>query len=732
MIRDFFHKVWEHLFLLIKCPFIALSATISNSNKLFEWLHGLEAFRNKNEKSKKKLVLVEHSERYSDLKRFIYTSNGLKPLHPVGCLNPATVKKHACLPSDLHMSAVEVIQLYTALKRVCPQHVESLDPESSTLLEIKPSQSLFSTRTSVRKYETELKSVLLSFILNEKPKKLIDNQLAVSFQPNEHYPKTIYYHIKQKTEKLSKSPLIQSFLDLVTELVECNLLPCIVFTNNRLLCENFAKKLTAHLNSESDLSLSNEQPNENTTINEIMSELSEEHREMFDVGVGWHHSGLSANLKAITEALFRLGKIKIVFATATLALGVHMPCKTVVFLDDSIYLDSFQYRQAAGRAGRRGFDQHGNVVFFNVPLVKVKRLVGSFIPEIRPHFPLSTSFALKFFDNQFQRKSPHNLTVDCLLNKSFWNYTYKSKVSQVHYDAVFSLNFLVDMRLINENGKFSLFSTLLERLHYHEPSNFVLYYLLINGNFHKIVDSSPKLSDESLIEIYMIIICHLFNPQPKRKKSSTLPGFPKQIREKIDEYNEFVLHNYTSFFMHLSERLKADCKSDLNALPLSGISFSRSHKNLENKFVNKFLDKRTFEYNMVSPFAALSGIQDCNLLGARNDLFLNCLSILHIDAKILPVFTTVPNLSNYALKFLTSDDFYSNDLEEILNDGILIGDLINLLKDFNISLKSIHYCLATIAPFDDKVKVLFEKISDKFGDKFDEIYAKTSKLDFIF
>ena len=28
-----------------------------------------------------------------------------------------------------------------------------------------------------------------------------------------------------------------------------------------------------------------------------------------------------------------------------------MPCKSVVFMDDAIYLDSFQYRQAAGRAG---------------------------------------------------------------------------------------------------------------------------------------------------------------------------------------------------------------------------------------------------------------------------------------------------------------------------------------------------------------------------------------------
>ena len=32
-------------------------------------------------------------------------------------------------------------------------------------------------------------------------------------------------------------------------------------------------------------------------------------------------------------------------ATGTLALGIHMPCKTVVFAGDSLYLNSVQYRQ---------------------------------------------------------------------------------------------------------------------------------------------------------------------------------------------------------------------------------------------------------------------------------------------------------------------------------------------------------------------------------------------------
>lgn len=93
--------------------------------------------------------------------------------------------------------------------------------------------------------------------------------------------------------------------------------------------------------------------------------------------------------------------------------------------------------------GRRGYDTIGNVIFFDIPFSKVKRLVGSYLPEIRPHFPLSITFCLQLFDLGFRKRNALNMSVDCVLKKSFWNYKYSSRVSQVHYDAIFSLNFLM-------------------------------------------------------------------------------------------------------------------------------------------------------------------------------------------------------------------------------------------------------------------------------------------------
>lgn len=329
------------------------------------------------------------------------------------------------------------------------------------------------------------------------------------------------------------------------------------------------------------------------------------------------------------------------------------------------------------------------------------------------------------FDLAFKSERKFNLSVDCVLNKSFWNFKNSSKLSQVHYHAVFGLNFLMDLQLLNSSGKFSMFTKMIERIGYHEPANFALYHLFINGVFHELVNID---SDDDLLAstIVMNVICHLFNPQPKRNKGFNLPDLPSYVLDNIKSYNNFVLKSFTSFFISLCKKLKETTKKDINVLPLSGISFS---KETSSYWVN-FMTKWIYKYSLASPFAALSGILDENVLDVSNELYLNCLSLIHIDSKILPLMN-VPGsdcLSNYALYFYNSDAPLADVVSKLLESGICFGDLINLLKDFKLTLASIKFCLKDISPDNDKVFKIFELISNRFKLKFESLINNLSEI----
>lgn len=84
-----------------------------------------------------------------------------------------------------------------------------------------------------------------------------------------------------------------------------------------------------------------------------------------------HHGDLLPIAKEMVEILFSEGLIKVLFATETFSTGINMPTKTVVFMSLKKHdgkqlrlLNSSEYTQMSGRAGRRGLDDKGNVVIY--------------------------------------------------------------------------------------------------------------------------------------------------------------------------------------------------------------------------------------------------------------------------------------------------------------------------------------------------------------------------------
>ena len=87
------------------------------------------------------------------------------------------------------------------------------------------------------------------------------------------------------------------------------------------------------------------------------------------IGVAMHHAGILPGLKRLIESLFERGFCKVVFATETMSLGIHMPARAVVLQGLTKRTDRGfrslthnELTQMAGRAGRRGIDPEGQCV----------------------------------------------------------------------------------------------------------------------------------------------------------------------------------------------------------------------------------------------------------------------------------------------------------------------------------------------------------------------------------
>ena len=86
-------------------------------------------------------------------------------------------------------------------------------------------------------------------------------------------------------------------------------------------------------------------------------------------GIGVHHAGLLPKYRILVESLTQKGLLKLICGTDTLGVGINVPIRTVVFTqlwkydgEKSAILSVRDFRQVAGRAGRRGFDDVGYVI----------------------------------------------------------------------------------------------------------------------------------------------------------------------------------------------------------------------------------------------------------------------------------------------------------------------------------------------------------------------------------
>ncbi len=270
---------------------------------------------------------------------------------------------------------------------------------------------------------------------------------------------------KPKRPKGSQPP---GHLELVKYMRKNDHLPCLFFSFSRKKCETQAIETAFNMNFY-------EEPPEEI-FNIIDKHLSDPEIEDMDSikslrqslikGVAFHHAGMLPAGKQAVEEAFALNLVKVLYATETFAVGINYPARTVAF--DGLkkydgthfrYVDSKEYFQMAGRAGRRGMDESGTVITivdkWSDDMIDIARLTKEDKIPIFSQFKLSYNTVLNLIDKHSKNE------IKQILERSFESYRKKRSGIRVNvwtswYNRVRTLEKLgfVDGIHLTSKGRF--------------------------------------------------------------------------------------------------------------------------------------------------------------------------------------------------------------------------------------------------------------------------------------
>jgi len=248
---------------------------------------------------------------------------------------------------------------------------------------------------------------------------------------------------------------LQSFThtlnECVKELTTRSLVPALFFVFSRKECERYAEQLTETLLDSSEAAAVKHILHFHLhRYNDTLEHLPQYHQiaRLLERGIAFHHSGVLPLLKEVIELLFSRGFIKVLFCTETFAVGLNMPARTVVFLDLKKPADgngfrplrADEYIQMAGRAGRRGKDTQGLVMYLPArqPLESEELrgcLTGSLVP-LESRLQFHYDFILKaLLVSQTQTQKHTQPLWETLVHASYWEQQRKAAVQRAEADC---------------------------------------------------------------------------------------------------------------------------------------------------------------------------------------------------------------------------------------------------------------------------------------------------------
>lgn len=591
-------EVWEHILALIECPFLALSATIGNPEEFRDWLNS----------NRGDVELVVHKERPIALEYQVYRPNteislteelasdsnddgdaskaGLVEVHPCAVLNAQRIDAREIENMPL-FSSQQCLALFDAAQIVANRH-----QEVNLFADLQPSQALkpigLLTQLEFSNYRRALKKRLELLANNpDHHARLLEIFGVLRSEVDDAYNQisTKYTNIEFDSEKY----LLDHFVDLCMQLKHHNQLPSIMFHFDRFLIDQMLEKLVDYL-KETNQHMWNSEVDRTaalTSISGIERDITGNVSELFvdalKLGIAVHYSAMHGDYLKEVERLFRSRAIPVLIATGTLALGVHMPCRTVAIIGKSIYLTTSLFNQCSGRAGRRNFDTKGKVVLYGISQVNMNRLMTGANPRINGSMGLSPSFIMRLMllynatvNSDRGREFENQVLNDCMrvLKQPLFSLGHLiDDVNQVKHYFRFLLEMMAREKYFDPQCNPMDWTNLVAGMFYQEPMNFVVTRMLRDGVFHRIMNQN-ELPYSTRLEQMMSILSYMYGRRTVSEDNDTcnvLADMPEHAKQSNERHNKLVLSVMSAYVRCFAQSFPdhvQDC-----VLPLSGIAF---------------------------------------------------------------------------------------------------------------------------------------------------------------
>ena len=443
----------------------------------------------------------------------------------------------------------------------------------------------------------------------------------------------------------SINKLMNPFVDFLNK---NEFLPCLFFIFSRAKCEKYCKMIQKHLITTEESCLVDKIFNSKLSKYKHLYQQTPQYNELYSLlkkGIAYHHSGVIPVLKEIVEILFEQGLVKILFCTETFAVGINAPTKTAIFTRLSKFsnggmrfLQTDEYLQMAGRAGRRGLDKIGRVIILPVDELVEEKVLQKMIvgksPCVTSKFYYTYQFLLKLIDNKdidlndFIQTSLYN--IDTIKNINSYTYVLEqlnnTTLENISEDIIKSLDKYYSNKVIIDDP-----------------------YIKIKGNkLNKMRAEMKKI--ESISDFNEIYMNYMKNKQLDDKKL-----WVKNNIDYLKNFNKIEINNIIDFLLKHNYVIFNDSISVFN--PIDKINYMDNYNNLVLN-VKGIIGKNINECNEI----LFTELLMSRMLHTLNPAEIVCVLCVFIDEKGEDVYLSDLDIPDSCIKTITQLDKMSKDL----------------------------------------------------------------------